>query len=102
MVKIPANLVGGKGKELFRLGLGLGRIMHFKFKNSDGRMVFRDRVAMNLKNGELTFETDVVRSLGVGEKTYTVLAILGAILASGLGSGWLIKLLVTLKYRSRR
>ena len=64
-------------------------------------MEFGSKVTINLEIGELTFVTNVGRTLGVSENTYAVLAVLGAVLASGLGSGWLIKLFATLKYRSR-
>lgn len=47
----------------------------------------------DLARGTLTAQVEIVRSLGVSEHTYTILAIVGTTLAGGLGSGWLVQLI---------
>ena len=46
---------------------------------------------IELRDGRIRRETTIVRTLGVTENTYEKIALIGAVLASGLGSGWRIQ-----------
>jgi hypothetical protein len=56
----------------------------------------------DLASGQITCTTEIVRTLGVNENTYLILAIVGTIASGALGSGWLFKLFELLSsYRKR-
>jgi hypothetical protein len=60
-------------------------------------------IDVDLNKLQFSGTTQVEHTLGVSQQTYGWLALLGAVGASGLGSGWLLKLLgLFVRPRSRK
>ena len=67
-------------REAVRLDAGLPKLFYQGYR-------------VDLSRGRLGAQTTIVRTLGVSDHVYTLLALIGTVAASALGSGWLIQLL---------
>jgi len=70
--------------------------------NADAPAMSYENWSIDLASGQIRFTTDVVRTLGVSDRTYVTLAVVGTFASGALGSGWLFKLFGLLSsYRKR-
>lgn len=79
--------------------------------NFDTKQVFRldesapvqktSTAVFDANTGVLTLKTNVVRSLGLNERDYLTLGIVGTVLSTALGSGWLFKVIDIVRKSAR-